>query len=105
MNLTMLITISFMSALYLAIGYGINKDNASYLVAGYNTMDKERQNKFDIEGYLNFFNPFFKRLSLFPPITYALCFLAFSGDIIMIIWSCLQIAPFILFTVKSRGYG
>ena len=101
----MLITVLSMSVLYLVIGYGINKDNARYLIAGYNTMDKERQDKFDIEGYLNFFNPFFKRLSLFPPITYALCFLVFSGDIIMNVWSCLQIAPFILFTLKSRGYG
>ena len=32
MESTMLITILFMSLLYLAIGYGINKDNAKYLV-------------------------------------------------------------------------
>lgn len=104
MESTMLITILCMSLLYLATGYGINKDNAKYLIAGYNTMEAERQNKFDIEGYLNFFKPFFKKLSLFPPITYGMCYLVFAGDIIINVWSFLQIAPFIFFIFRSRGY-
>ena len=104
MESIMLITILFMSLLYLAIGYGINKDNAKYLIAGYNTMESERQEKFDIEGYLNFFKPFFKKLSLFPPITYGICYLVFAGDIIINVWSFLQIAPFIFFMFRSRGY-
>ena len=104
MESIMLITILFMSLLYLAIGYGINKDNAKYLIAGYNTMGPERQEKFDIEGYLNFFKPFFKKLSLFPPITYGICYLVFAEDIIINVWSFLQIAPFIFFIFRSRGY-
>ena len=31
-----------MSLLYLLIGFGINKDNAGYLLAGYNTMTPEQ---------------------------------------------------------------
>ena len=52
-----------MSLLYLLIGFGINKDNAKYLLAGYNTMNQEEQDKFDIEGYLNFLKPFFLPLN------------------------------------------
>ena len=40
-----------MSLLYLLIGFGINKDNAKYLLAGYNTMNQEEQVKFDIGDY------------------------------------------------------
>ena len=37
-SLILIFTIVFMSLTYLLIGFGINKDNAEYLLAGYNTM-------------------------------------------------------------------
>ena len=49
-----------MSLTYLLIGFGINKVNAEYLLAGYNTMTPEQRQKFNIEKYLEFFNPFLK---------------------------------------------
>lgn len=55
-----------MSLLYLLIGFGINKDNAGYLLAGYNTMTPEQKQKFNIDKYLEFFNLFFKKLCLYP---------------------------------------
>ena len=51
-----------MSLTYLLIGFGINKDNAKYLLAGYNTMTPEQRQKFNIEKYLEFLNPFFKKI-------------------------------------------
>ena len=66
MNLVLILSIAFMSLLYLLIGFGINKDIAKYLLAGYNTMSQKEQDKFDIEGYLNFLKPFFKKLALYP---------------------------------------
>ena len=56
----LIFTIIFISSLYLLIGFGINKDNAGYLLAGYNTMTSEQKQKFNIDKYLEFFNPFFK---------------------------------------------
>ena len=53
-----------MSCTYLLIGFGINKNNAKYLLAGYNTMTPEQKQQFNIEKYLEFFNPFFKKLCL-----------------------------------------
>ena len=50
-----------MSLLYLLIGFGINKDNAEYLLAGYNTMTPEQKQKFNIRKYLEFFS-FFKKI-------------------------------------------
>ena len=104
MNLILITTISFMSLLYLLIGFGINKDNAKYLLAGYNTMNQEEQDKFDIEGYLNFLKPFFKKLSLYPTLTYLLCSLALKGDTIELVWGIIQIMPFLLFIKKSNNF-
>jgi len=104
MDLALILTIAFMSLLYFLIGFGINKDNAKYLLAGYNTMNQEEQDKFDIEGYLNFLKPFFKKLSLYPPLTYALCSLALKGDTIELVWGIIQIMPFILFIKESNNF-
>ena len=104
MNLVLILTVAFMSLLYLLIGFGINKDNAKYLLAGYNTMNQEEQDKFDIEGYLNFLKPFFKKLSLYPTLTYLLCSLALKGDTIELVWGIIQIMPFLLFIKKSNNF-
>ena len=48
----------FVSVLFYAIGYFINKENSKYLLSGYNTMSNEEREKFDIEGYLKIFKPF-----------------------------------------------
>ena len=104
MNLVLILTIAFMSLLYLLIGFGINKDNAKYLLAGYNTMNQEEQDKFDIEGYLNFLKPFFKRLALYPPLTFVLCSLALKSDTIETVWGIFQLLPFLLFIKKSNNF-
>ena len=104
MELILFLTIAFMSLLYLLIGFVINKDNAKYLLAGYNTMNQEEQDKFDIEGYLNFLKPFFKKLALYPPLTFVLCSLALKGDTIETVWGIIQLLPFLLFIKKSNNF-
>ena len=54
----LIFAIFFMSLTYLLIGFGINKNNAEYLLAGYNTMTPEQKKFFNIEKYLEFFNSF-----------------------------------------------
>ena len=53
-------TIIFMAFTYAAIGFGINKANAKYLLAGYNTMGTQKRSEFDIDAYLDFLKPFFR---------------------------------------------
>ena len=38
-------TIIFMAFTYAAIGFGINKANAKYLLAGYNTMGAQKRSR------------------------------------------------------------
>lgn len=93
-----------MSLTYLLIGFGINKINAEYLLAGYNTMAPEQRQRFNIEKYLEFFNPFFKRLSLYPPLSFGLMHILFKGEQLILVWSLLQLLPFIWFTTKSLKF-
>jgi len=103
-DLIMSIVILLISLTYLLIGFGINKDNANYLLSGYNTMSDEGKEKFDIESYLEFFKPFFKRLSLFPPVTYILISILLADGNVILAWSFFQLAPFIFFLRKSLKF-
>lgn len=96
-TLTIYFTVLFISFTYLLIGFGINKKNAKYLLAGYNTMRNDQRDKFDIESYLQSFKPFFKKLALFPPITFILVSIFFKGENLVLVWSVLQLVPFIFF--------
>ena len=69
MDTTLLFTTGLMSLSYLVVAFVITPANARYLLAGYNTMSEEKRQAFDIERYLTiFFKPFFKNLTLFPPL-------------------------------------
>ena len=48
------------------IGNYTNKENAKILLAGYNTMSKAEREKFDIDEYLKFFKPFFRKKPFSP---------------------------------------
>ena len=100
----LIFTIIFMSLTYLLIGFGINKVNAEYLLAGYNNMTSEQKQKFNIEKYLEFFNSFFKKLCLYPPISFGLLYILFEGEQLILIWSLIQMLPFIWFTTKSLKF-
>ena len=100
----LIFTIIFTSLIYLLIGFGINKDNAEYLLAGYNTMTPEQKQKFNIEKYLEFFNKKKKKLSLYPPLSFGLMYILFEGERLILIWSLLQLLPFVWFTTKSLKF-
>ncbi len=98
------ITLLIVSLIYLAIGFLVNKQNASYLIAGYNIMGKEQRSKFDIDRYLIFFKSFFKKLAFFPWISWFICAFLFDFSFSIIIWSILQILPFIWFIRQSFAF-
>ena len=100
----LIFAIFFMSLTYLLIGFGINKNNAEYLLAGYNTMTPGQKQKFNIEKYLEFFNPFFKKLCLYPPLSFGLMYVLFEAEQLILIWSLLQMLPFVWFTKKSLKF-
>ena len=80
----LIFTIIFVSLIFLGIAFGINKKNAKYLLAGYNTMSKEQQEKFDIDGFLKFFKNYFLQVAIYSTIIF-LVLLLFINPITAII--------------------
>lgn len=103
-DLILVVTALSMSLTYLLIGFGINSKNARYLLAGYNIMSASEREKFDIEHYLKFFKPFFKKLSLFPPVTFAFGLFFLAGENLTLVWAFLQLVPFIFFFRKNKKF-
>ncbi len=60
----MLYVAAFISLIFFGLGYLLNKNNAKYLLSGYNTMSESDRAQFDIEGYLVFFNGFHRILGI-----------------------------------------
>ena len=72
LHMSVYIPVIFVSALFYAIGYYINKENSKYLLSGYNTMSDDERKKFNIEGYLKIFKPFFKNQALYSFLVFQL---------------------------------
>ena len=76
-------TVVFMSLTYLWIGIGINNKNAKHLLTHYNTVSH------DIEGYMKWFKPYFKKLSAFTLLSFFLFSLSLKGDVLVAVWAIL----------------
>jgi len=54
------------SVLYFVIGFLVTKNNAKYLLAGYNSMTAEQRQNFNLDTYI----PFFRNLNIFLGLTH-----------------------------------
>lgn len=52
------ILIAAVAAGFILLAFLLNKKNARYLLAGYNTLSREDQSRFDLDGFLRFFRRF-----------------------------------------------
>ena len=96
--------VGLVSLLYLAIGSFINRNNARYLLAGYNTMSEEKRKKFPIDSYLVFFKKFFTRMSIFSLLSALLFHLIFEVETAVMIWAIFQIILYVYFVFQSLKY-
>jgi hypothetical protein len=58
-----MISIIVLSVILFGIGFILNKNNAKYLLSGYNTMSEEEKSNFNLDEYLVFFRKFHLILS------------------------------------------
>lgn len=54
----MIYALVFLSIIFLGIGFAINKRNAGYLLAGYNTLSDDEKERIDLDAYLITFKKF-----------------------------------------------
>ena len=98
------VPVIFVSILYYAIGYFINKENAKYLLTGYNTMSDEERKKFDIENYLVFFKAFFKKQSVYSLLVFPVFHLMFDDEKAILIWSLYITIAIVYLYIKSKKF-
>lgn len=98
------VPVIFVSILYYAIGYFINKENAKYLLSGYNTMSDEERKKFDIENYLVFFKAFFIKQSVFSLLVFPVFHLIFDDEKAILIWSLYITIAIVYLYIKSKKF-
>ena len=98
------VPVIFVSILYYAIGYFINKENAKYLLSAYNTMSDEERKKFDIENYLVFFKAFFIKQSVFSLLVFPVFHLMFDDEKAILIWSLHITIAIVYLYIKSKKF-
>tara|TARA_B100000953_G_scaffold169785_1_gene139815 strand:- start:1082 stop:1408 length:327 start_codon:yes stop_codon:yes gene_type:complete len=89
---------------FIFVAFGINENNAKYLLAGYNTMSKEEKESFDLKNYLKFFKNFFINLAIYSTLFFAIFYIAFD-QITALIAYCVPIVfsmPYMIY--KSNKF-
>ncbi len=90
MDIEILIALIFADLCFIFVAFGINENNAKYLLAGYNTMSKEEKESFDLINYLKFFRKFFINLTIYSTLFFVIFYIAFD-EITALIAYCVPI--------------
>ena len=99
-----LLAITFISLLFVGIGFTITEKNAPYLLAGYNTMSKEEQELVDLKGLLIFFKKFHVVLGASQAIIgYTLYLLDFKESLSLFLGTY-SIVGYIYFIIRSAHF-
>ena len=96
--------IVFTSLLFIIISKLINRENAKMLLAGYNTMSESEREKFDIDGYLNFFKPFFFKLGTYSTLIYFITLFILNLDIALIAYTISILIPLPYIIIKGNRF-
>ena len=98
------VVIVFTGLLFIIISKVINRENAKMLLAGYNTMSKSEREKFDIDGYLNFFKPFFFKLGAYTTLIYFITLFIFNVGIAVIAYTISILIPLPYIVIKGNKF-
>ncbi|MDC1010383.1 DUF3784 domain-containing protein [Flavobacteriaceae bacterium] len=98
------VVIVFTGLLFIIISKVINRENAKMLLSGYNTMSKSEREKFDIDGYLNFFKPFFFKLGAYTTLIYFITLFIFNLGIAVIVYTISILIPLPYLVIKGNKF-
>lgn len=90
--------------IFILIAFGINEKNAPYLLSGYNTMPKEKQNQYDLRNYLKFFKRFFVALCVSTTLAFVTLILIFDLQTAVFGYVFLILGSFVYFIIKGLSF-
>jgi hypothetical protein len=99
----MLIAIILMSALFAIVGLSVTKNNARYLLSGYNTMSEEEKADVDIENYI----PYFRKFHLFLAGSFLIIGLVlnvYDASYAGMFMAFFPLGVYVYFIIKSQKY-
>lgn len=93
------------SGIFLLIAFAVTKENAKYLLSGYNTMSDEARKRVDIVSYLAFFKRFHCFLAIMVVVlAFVLSFLLSTNEVLLISIGIFPIASYIYFLIAGAKY-
>lgn len=90
--------------IFISIALGLNKENAKYLLSGYNSMSKKERENFDIVNYLTLLKKFFLTLAGSSTIVFTLLINLLNAKIAVISYSSYLIIMLIWFIFKGNKF-
>ena len=90
--------------IFISIALGLNKENAKYLLSGYNSMSKKERENFDIVNYLTLLKKFFLILAGSSTIVFTLLISLLNAKIAVISYSSYLIIMLIWFIFKGNKF-
>ena len=90
--------------IFISIALGLNKENAKYLLSGYNAMSKKERENFDIVNYLTLLKKFFLILAGSSTIVFTLLINLLNVKIALISYSSYLIIMLIWFIFKGNKF-
>ena len=98
------ISVLISDIIFIVFALGLNKENAKYLLSGYNTMSKKERENFDIVNYLILFKKFFLILVGSSTIVFTLLINLLNAKIAVIAYSSYLIIMLIWFVFKGNKF-
>ena len=98
------IAVLIADTIFIALALGLNKENAKYLLSGYNTMSKKERENFDIVNYLTLLKKFFLILAGSSTIVFTLLINLLNAKIAVISYSSYLIIMLIWFIFKGNKF-
>ena len=90
--------------IFISTALGLNKENAKYLLSGYNAMSKKERENFDIVNYLILFKKYFLILAGSSTIVFTLLINLLNAKIAVISYSSYLIIMLIWFIFKGNKF-
>lgn len=90
--------------IFIAVALGINKNNAKYLLSGYNTMSKKEKDKFDLVNYLVIFKKFFLILAATSTVVFIILINLLNSKIAVIFYSSYIIIMLIWMVFNGNNF-
>ena len=90
--------------IFISIALGLNKENAKYLLSGYNAMSKKERENFDIVNYLTLLKKYFLILAGSSTIVFTLLINFLNAKIAVISYSSYLIIMLIWFIFKGNKF-